>query len=149
MSTHTLIGPLRLEERSVNLFIPEQRTGVYVTGKNLIGFAPLKVGKSELHLRQALLNEVGTHSAFKFFVTPTLEEAFDFECRIWHEYEPKDNPEHPVMEGKVKVACPVCGKGGDDENGNGKDDNGKGHEKNRKKSDPLKTTKTIKDTTKR
>lgn len=93
--------------------------GVYVLG--LVDpddgkFIVRYVGRSDHHdqgLNARLHEHDGTkkdctHFKFDYFTTP--KEAFERECQVFHDFDPKHNDAHPPRPSGEKYKCPMSDK---------------------------------------
>lgn len=117
MNVYNLLSNcFELNENNIEKFIPENRPGIYVLGKcykTIYLFFSRYVGRSDDDLRNRLkqhLKENYIH--FKFLIVKSIKEAFDYECKLYHELggeEGKlDNKIHPDRPEATNWNCPVC-----------------------------------------
>ena len=69
------------------------------------------VGRADECLNYTLKNYVGQYKMFKFSYALTLRDAFEKECRSFHEfnkYNNLENKQHPEPPKNIEVACPLC-----------------------------------------
>lgn len=98
--------------------VTKKAPGNYALGSlNNNKFTVKYVGRSDSDLGAELLNRVNTHvgkeySHFKFSYAVNPKQAFEKECRNFHEFgETKklDNKNHPDKPENTKYKCPICG----------------------------------------
>lgn len=66
------------------------------------------IGRSDTELRNHLLEYIGKYQFFWFEYTKTIKDGYLKQCTLYHEHEPKDNPDHPVPPPGARWPCPVC-----------------------------------------
>ena len=67
------------------------------------------VGRVDSNLRRRLLQHVGSYPEFKCGFYMTVEEAFEKECLLYHDFDPPDNEIHPDRPDGTSLKCPVHG----------------------------------------
>ena len=69
------------------------------------------LGRSDTDVREILLEcaEDGSFAEFRVWHFPTVRQAFEKECRLWHYYSPSTHPEHPLPPEGADWPCPVRG----------------------------------------
>lgn len=104
---------LKLNEIIIDYFVPK-KSGVYVLGFALQSqFIPKYVGRSDNDLNQRLKKhlEKSNYTHFKFLITNSLKETFDYECILYHELGVHvgklDNKNHPDRPAGTYWNCPV------------------------------------------
>jgi hypothetical protein len=104
-------------EKTIKDYVPSKGVGNYALGdKNPESgqFRPKYVGRSDTNLQQELiarLQEKGHHKLFKFKIASNISEAFDTECRNYHDFESHlENEIHPASPAGMNLRCHVCGK---------------------------------------
>ena len=65
-----------------------------------------RVGHADGDLAEELKKYIGEYNAFRFKFYRSTRSAYDKECEIYHEFNPKDNNEHPVKPKNTKFTCP-------------------------------------------
>ena len=86
--------------------------GAYALGKVANGtFYVSYVGRSDTNLNKRLKNHIGDYKAFKYGHYSTTQEAFEKECHLYHDFNPKelDNEIHPQRPAYTYYNCPVAG----------------------------------------
>ena len=101
--------PYRLTQEIVNGSVQRDRIGVYLLGlwtktETDIGC----VGRSDTDLQGRLHDRVGDDGQFRFRYMETVAEAFEEECRLYHEFDPPMNLIHPDSPDGMNLLCPVC-----------------------------------------
>jgi hypothetical protein len=111
MAAVTLRGPFRLVSDVIGQFVPPGVPGVYVLGAVAPGdLHPVDVvGRADLDLAPVLLGLVGSNSGFMFAPATTTAEAFDLECRLYHQFMLTGLRPHPQAPKDSALACPICG----------------------------------------
>lgn len=104
-------GPHDLNEENINKSIKKDFKGNYGLGFERNGLLEvLYVGRSESDLKDHLLQYVDSdrYPQFQFCYADTDKEAFETECKIYHEYAPPDNIVHPTRPEATSFGCPLC-----------------------------------------
>jgi hypothetical protein len=85
--------------------------GAYVLGdSDAGGFHPRCVGRSDSDIAARLREFVGFYSEFKFAYCDSAREAFERECRLYHEFAASlDSGLHPSRRAHSDWRCPHCG----------------------------------------
>ena len=104
--------PFPLNETEVSARVASSMIGNYALGyiREEGGFYPQYVGRSDHDLRGRLLEweRRGTYAAFKFCYAGTVMEAFEQECRNFHDFPNLDNDAHPARPVGMVWPCPRC-----------------------------------------
>ena len=105
-----LAGPFKLTNSNVSLHIRGSAPGVYVMGPlRADGHLTVKLtGRSDADLAAALRRHTDKYEAFGFARAGSTPEAFEMECRLYHHFEPVDNPAHPDPPPQSDWRCPIC-----------------------------------------
>jgi len=121
-------GPFLLTKEEIDKQIPEGVIGNYAYGYTKTGndgethFYVQYVGRSDENLRERAKHGIGSYKKFKFSVASTTKEAFEKECRNWHDFGGPEgtlaNKIHPDKPQGTDYKCPICKK---DENDDKKD----------------------------
>ena len=115
-----MTGPYFLTKEEVDRVIPENVIGNYAygesrkdeNGQNL--FTVKYVGRADAEpLRDRIKHGIEDgYKEFKFSIAQTEEEAFEKECKNWHDFGgPKgilDNQRHPDKPDGTNYTCPYC-----------------------------------------
>jgi hypothetical protein len=106
-----LFGSYPLTAESINRHVRGISPGAYALGYvNQKGiFNVVRVGRSDDDLNTRLHKYVGDYKSFKYGFFNTAKEAFEKECRLYHDFEPPDNKIHPDRPDGTNYCCPVCG----------------------------------------
>ena len=115
-----LQGPFPLNNQTVQRI--RNNCGVYelvmpMPHPSQQGYLPIFVGRStnlqaklqqlqQIQQIQSLLPDV----YFYFRYTDCEQEAYEEECRIYHQHEPFWNDTHPVKALNSNWRCPICGQ---------------------------------------
>ena len=68
------------------------------------------VGRSDSDVNDRLHRHIGKRPRFRFQYCATEEEAFEAECRLYHNHQDNiDNANHPDQPDFTDLECPVCG----------------------------------------
>lgn len=109
MTAKVLLGPHRLDFTEIESEIPRIVPGVYVLGhvdyRNV--FYLNTIGRFDVDLRSGLKGLIGSGAYFKYQVAPTSRNAFDHECKLFHELRP-NSAMHPVRSENKDWTCPYC-----------------------------------------
>jgi len=95
----------------VEKIIPKHATGAYFLGlEQNREFLIRYIGRSDTRLRMRLLSHVknSKYSHFSFIKTDTIQQAFEIECREWHNAIELDNKIHPKKPKNLNYKCPYC-----------------------------------------
>ena len=115
-------GQFFLTKEEVDKQIPEKAIGNYAFGntrKDAAGnkaFVVRYVGRSDKEpLRDRIKHGIKDgYSEFKFSIASTAKEAYEKECRNWHDFGGAenclDNKIHPDKPDGTNYKCPICGK---------------------------------------
>jgi len=102
-----------LNESIINVLVPKESTGTYLLG-NKIGnnFFIKYTGRSDLRLKKRLIDHAKSrkYTYFSFFLTETIQRAYEIECREWHNAIDLDNKIHPRKPKNLDYKCPYCCK---------------------------------------
>jgi len=108
-------GPFDFDVNTIDAKLEMNRIGNYAFGYiNDDGvFIVEYVGRSDEDLLIRLkkqFNENGNkYLKFKFSYTATVREAFEKECRNYHDFKPRGNSIHPARPKGYEGPCPVSG----------------------------------------
>ena len=84
--------------------------GVYALGDETESrFRILFVGRADYDINDRLHLHVGEYPIFKFRRFKTMREAFERECRLFHEFTPPGNHVHPERPLGTDYRCPAQG----------------------------------------
>lgn len=120
MATLDMLGPFALTDNEVNKSVPENVMGNYAFGyidKEDGAFVVCYVGRSDFDLKKEIKQQMRTHRAkgcdhFMFSTAKTKKEAFEKECRNYHDFGECDclnNDIHPAKPAGTKYNCPIEG----------------------------------------
>lgn len=123
MASLNMRGPFPLTDEEVNNRVEEGRMGNYAYGyiDESGQFVVMYVGRSDLDLHERIghgIEEFAKHpeyryECFKFSYATTAQEAYEKECRNYHDFGGEDgslvNAVHPAKPEGTPVDCPVCG----------------------------------------
>jgi hypothetical protein len=104
------LGPYALTSEIIDLVVIGKGPGTYILGHlnqnaDLVVF---RAGRSDVHLNKRLHDYVGMYKAFKYGFAPSAAEAFQKECRLYHDFSPPDNAIHPDRPEGANWTCPCC-----------------------------------------
>lgn len=111
MAENGLHGPFALTDETIDAEIKERRPGAYALegSSDLIHFRVLYVGRSDMDVNNQLHVHVGSYKRFRYQPCSTAQAAFEKECALYHDFEPRDNPIHPQRPPGTDWKCPRCG----------------------------------------
>jgi hypothetical protein len=97
-----------LRDEIVDREVAVDRPGVFALGVN--GGLPFTfVGRSDTDINSQLHVYVGSYRFFSYMYCGSDVDAFEEECRAYHNFEPTDNPAHPTRPHGSSMRCPRCG----------------------------------------
>jgi hypothetical protein len=102
-----------LTEHEIEVSVKSKRPGVYILDRSID--PPFKfhyVGRSDNDLPGNLRTWVESgYRYFKFDYAFDAQDAFETQCRVYHENHPPDNDGHPQKPHGASYECPVaeCG----------------------------------------
>ena len=67
------------------------------------------VGRSDDSVGDRLFDHIDDYPYFKFGYYRTSKEAFEKECRLYHDFNPPDNKRHPARPAGTNYKCPAKG----------------------------------------
>ena len=105
-------GPFLLNNLEINNSVSDSlQYGVYVIVK--LDDTIVYVGRSDTNLKRRIKEHVDEKADYKKFYyeeATSGKNAYEKECILWHQYQPRDNkihPDHPDYSPHWK--CPVAG----------------------------------------
>ena len=120
MASLDMLGPFALTDNEVNKIVPENVMGNYaflqkkwLTDEYLVRY----VGRSDSDLKKEIKQQMKTDRAkgcthFMFSIAKSKKEAFEKECRNYHDFGECDclnNDIHPAKPAGTEYKCPVGG----------------------------------------
>ena len=110
MAENGLRGPFSLTDDVIDAQVRERQPGVYALeeSSDLIQFRVVYVGRSDSDVNNQLHVHVGSYKRFRYQPCSTAQGAFERECALYHEFEPRDNPIHPQRPAGTDWKCPRC-----------------------------------------
>jgi len=114
MASLDMKGPFLLTDSEVDRQVTRTAPGNYGLGytKDDGTFVVQYVGRSDDDVNNRLHDWVGTnHKKFKYSYAGSAKEAFEKECRNYHDFggsESLENKVHPARPNGTNWACPVC-----------------------------------------
>ena len=66
------------------------------------------VGRSDVDVNGRLHEHVENYKRFKFEYYSSAKAAFEKECLLYHDFDPRDNKVHPDRPNNSGWECPVC-----------------------------------------
>lgn len=106
-----LNDPVALTQDAIDGAIAPKTPGAYVLGTMNANhvMSVSFVGRSDDDLAAKLKRHIGNYPAFAHVTATSAAEAYQMECRLYHELRPSRNVMHPVRPARTDGACPVCG----------------------------------------
>ncbi len=108
-------NPYELHSIVVNNHVATDRLGVYILGQTSdtwSDFFVQRVGRSDGDLNERLRQHAREkkYPEFMFMYCDTLKENFDWECFLYHEFDPSllNNDIHPDRPEGKRWSCPNC-----------------------------------------
>jgi hypothetical protein len=96
-----------LTEETINSFVTKTSPGVYVLDGSATGaFNVDYVGRSDSDLAGRLKQWVGSYRYFRAVYCSSPKEAFELECKVYHNLHPIDNKAHPARPAGTNYPCP-------------------------------------------
>ena len=120
MASLGMLGPFALTDIDVNKRVPENVMGNYAFGyidKEDGAFVVCCVGRSDFDLKKEIKQQMRNDCAkgcthFMFSIAKSKKEAFEKECRNYHDFGECDclnNDIHPAKPAGTEYKCPVGG----------------------------------------
>ena len=120
MASLGMLGPFALTDIDVNKRVPENVMGNYAFGyidKEDGAFVVFYVGRSDFDLKKEIKQQMRNDCAkgcthFMFSIAKSKKEAFEKECRNYHDFGECDclnNDIHPAKPAGTEYKCPVGG----------------------------------------
>jgi len=106
-----------LTRENVDASVTRISAGVYLLDRTSTptgAFNNDYVGRSDTDLNARLKTWVGRYNWFKFEYCTSPKAAFDLECKLYHDYMPRDNaihPDRPTNSGWKCLRCRIFDKG--------------------------------------
>lgn len=113
MPTLGMEGPYELTSEKVDEVVTKTSAGNYALGRVANStFYVRYVGRSDSDVNRELKSKLGrNYSMFKFSYANSPKEAFEKECRNYHDFgesEKLDNERHPDRPDGTDWKCPRC-----------------------------------------
>jgi hypothetical protein len=110
MAQNGLQGPFALTDRTIDQEVVQNQPGVYVLEESadLVNFRVVYVGRSDTNLNNQLHVHVGSYKRFRYQHCGSAQAAFEKECALYHDFEPRENPIHPQRPSGTQWKCPRC-----------------------------------------
>ena len=112
MASPTLSSLIVLKTEEIDKEVTKKSAGVYaLDATSERGFTFSYVGRSDDNVAGRLKTYVGTKCKFfKFAYCSSPKSAFEAECELYHDKQPKDNINHPDRPDGSGWKCPRCTK---------------------------------------
>ena len=109
MTYSGLRGPFPLTENGINQNVTRQSPGAYALGRSKEDTFHINyVGRSDSDVASRLRDHVGKQSQFKYEYYASEKAAFEKECRLYHDFYPPGNKNHPGRPAGSGWKCPMC-----------------------------------------
>lgn len=110
MSRLNMEGSFLFTSEDIDKQVTRKSPGNYALSYSNDGtFSVNYVGRSDTDLNRRLKEHLGSgYKRFKYSYASTPEEAFDKECRNYHDFTPRDNGNHPDRPRGATWRCPQC-----------------------------------------
>src|ERR1700733_7335209 len=110
MAQNGLLGPFALTDRVIDQEVGQNRPGAYVLedSADLVNFRVVYVGRSDTNLNNQLHVHVGSYKRFRYQHFASAQAAFEKECDLYHDFEPRQNPIPPQRPSGTQWKCPRC-----------------------------------------
>ncbi len=112
MASLEMQGPYDLANAEIDERVTQISCGNYALGwVSGSTFYVSYVGRSDKDVNDRLKKWVGRYKKFKFSYASSPKDAFEKECRNYHEFggsEKLDNEKHPERPNGTDWNCPVC-----------------------------------------
>lgn len=111
MAKLDMTGPFPLTNEEINKQITKTSPGNYAYGYvKDDSFYVEYVGRADSDLNDRIKHGVGQYKRFKYSYAKNAKEAYEKECRNYHDFKPADNKIHPDKPDGTNYKCPVCGQ---------------------------------------
>lgn len=113
MASLNMNGPYELTYEKIDKEVTKISAGNYALGyiSNEVFYIKY-VGRSDDNINKRLKDWVNKYKYFKFSYASSRKEAFEKECRNYHDFDggKLDNKVHPKRPDDTYWRCPVCGE---------------------------------------
>ena len=106
-----LKGSFPLNRAQVEAHVSIVSPGIFALGQRSADgskFTIARVGRSDADVNRRLRDYIGRYSHFKFGYSPSSADAFEKECALYHQLNPRDNKAHPLRPAGTIWRCPMC-----------------------------------------
>ncbi|HTC35112.1 MAG TPA: hypothetical protein VK724_17175 [Bryobacteraceae bacterium] len=110
MAQNGLQGPFALSDQVIDQEVSRIQPGAYALEESadLVNFRVVYIGRSDINLNNQLHVHVGSYKRFRYQYCSSAQAAFEKECALYHDFEPRDNPIHPQRPAGTQWKCPRC-----------------------------------------
>jgi hypothetical protein len=107
---NALRGPFALTDSVIDEEVTDKSAGAFALDDSDNGtrFSIVFVGRSDLDVNNQLHVYVGTYQRFKFVYCSSARAAFERQCSLFHDFDPRDNLVHPLRQANTNWNCPRC-----------------------------------------
>lgn len=114
MNSLNMSGPFELMNKNINYIIKARSPGNYALGRiEEKAFIVSYVGRSDTDLNSRIKDWVGDYPYFKWSYASSEKEAWDKECKNYHDFgenQMLDNINHPAKPDGKDWKCETCGE---------------------------------------
>ena len=104
-----LEGPFELDDEVIDREVDPHRPGVFLLGgSGVFTVENGRTGRSDTNLNNQLHVYVDSYRYFSYRYCSSGREAFEMECRLFHDVDPQDNVLHPLRQPGTDWKCPRC-----------------------------------------
>lgn len=107
-----LWGPYSLTPRGIDAAVSISAPGVYALGTmhDLHGpFEVCFVGRDDKDVKSGLRRHIADwYPQFFYQYCHSIKAAFEKECELYHDFNPRDNKAHPARNKDTDWTCPRC-----------------------------------------
>ena len=109
MASSGLKGSFVLTDDKIDEEITQTSAGAYALGYTTDSTFTIEyVGRSDTDVNDRLHDHVGKYKRFKYDYFSSPKAAFEKECCLWHDFNPRDNKVHPARPAGTNWKCPRC-----------------------------------------
>jgi hypothetical protein len=110
MEQNSLSGPFILSDLVIDEEVVRKSPGAYVLddSDDAGGFHVVYTGRSDVDVNNQLHVHVGAYKRFKYVYCSSDQGAFERECGLYHDFEPRDTMIHPRRPAGSGWKCPRC-----------------------------------------
>ena len=111
MASLGLHGGHALTNEEIDHHVTATGFGCYALGylNNQNTFIVQRIGRDDKNLNRRLHEYVPLqkYSYFKHGFVDSVRQGYEHECKMWHDFKPRDNPNHPGRPDGTLYPCPT------------------------------------------